>query len=294
MYPAYYALRRLNPYRGVTQVVDTGDALAHSYDGVTWHLRADDGYGWVRPVGVWVREQGLRVGSPGGAADLLPALETHPDLPFRLIDSLELWLLDKEAGLPLALLDSTRPSTQVKSNLDLEWHPFSPRYQGFVSPTLAQRHAFAGAQPGQHREILARMVNQAARPFPAAQWFRRGADGDGEGLGGLRVPPEWRGRRLPRESFPELLVRETWNSRLEKSVIDDYHRWLAPLLLLLPFLSDDTRARLEGEAFDRPLWVSRVQHLMPRILDAERFRATLVAARLEAAGGNGELDIPDS
>ncbi|HRH82504.1 MAG TPA: hypothetical protein PLW81_15810 [Thiobacillaceae bacterium] len=293
MYPAYYALRRLNPYRGVTQVIDAGDAMAHSYDGVTWHLRADDGYGWVRPVGVWVSGEGLRVGSPGAAADLLPALETQPQLPFRLIDGLELWLLDKETGLPLALLGAVRPSGQANSNLDPEWHPFAPRHTGFTSPTLASRAGDPRAQPAQHREVLARFVNQAARPFPSAQWFRRTEDGGGVGQRGMRVPQEWLGRMVAKADFPELLVRESWNSRLEKSVIDDYHRYLAPLLLLLPELSEVTRERLEQLACEQPGKLARVRHLLPRILNQERFKAALVAAQLQAASDAGDADFFD-
>lgn len=290
MYPAYYAVRRLNPYRGVLQVVDQGEAVAQTYDGHTWHLRADDGYGWVRPVGVWIEGEGLRAGSPAASADLLPALETHPPLPFRLIDTLELWLLDKETGLPLALLDSVRPSAQANSNVDPEWRPFEPRHTGFVSPSLAQREGDPKALPAQHREVLARFVNQAARPFPAAQWFRRQEDGSGLGQRGLRVPPEWQGRMLPAAAFPELMLQETWNSRLENSVIADYHRWQAPLLLLLPHLTDPTRDRLEQEACQRPTMLSRVRRLLPRILDTERFNAAMVAAQLQAASGDGDPD----
>lgn len=293
MYPAYYALRRLNPYRGVVQVVDVGDATATSHDGIIWHLRADDGYGWVRPVGVWVQGEGLRVGAPTAAADLVPALEAHPALPFRLIDGLELWLLDKETSLPLALLGANRPSAHANSNIDPEWLPFSPRYLGFRSPTLAQRPGADNTHASAHRDALARLVNQAARPFPAAQWFRRRDDGGGEGLGGLRVPPEWKGRTLGLDQFPELLVRESWNSRLEKSVIADYHHALAPLLLLLPHLSDPTRDRLEAAAAEQPVWLARVQYLLPRVLDQERFKAALVAARLETAGGDGKPDFFD-
>lgn len=293
MYPAYYALRRLNPYRGVVQVVDVGDALAHSHDGLTWHLRADDGYGWVRPVGVWVTGEGLRAGAPAAAADLLPALETLPPTPFRLIDQLELWLLDKATGLPLALLDSARPSAQASSNPDPEWRPFVPTYTGFHSTALARREGDPKAHPAQHRETLARFVNQAARPYASAQWFRRQPDGSGQGARGLRVPAEWQGRTLPAEAFPELMLREEWNSRLENSVIADYHRWQAPLLLLLPWLADPTRERLEQQACQRPVMLSRLRKLLPRVLDKERFQAALVAAQLQAASAEGGPDILD-
>lgn len=291
MYPRYYALRRLNPYRGVIQVVDVGEAAAHSYDGVTWHLRADDGYGWVRPTGVWLEGEGLKLGQARDQGDILAALETRPTLPFPLADQLELWLLDKETGLPLALLGAERPSLHVPGPIEPKWHPFVLSYTGFRSDTLAARdegNPYAGTL---HRDTLARMVNHRARPHPMAQWFLRDPAGAGEGLEGLRLEPGWQGRRLPAEAFPELLVAENLNNRLECSVINDYHLWLAPLLLLLPRLSDAARERLEAAAMARPRWLLKVHRLLPKVLDVDRLKATLVAARLEAATADGELDF---
>jgi hypothetical protein len=97
------------------------------------------------------------------------------------------------------------------------------------------------------------------------------------------------------EDFPELLVREQWenrwNSRLEQSVISDYHRWLAPLLLLWPRLSHVTRARLELEACEKPQWLARVYRLLPTLLNPAQINAALVAARLEQAQGSGQDDF---
>jgi hypothetical protein len=143
-------------------------------------------------------------------------------------------------------------------------------------------------QPGGgHKDFLARIVNQAARPQPMTQWFTRGQDGIGHGEPGRRLPHEWRGRTVAAEDFPELLVREKWNTRLEQSVISDYHRWLAPLLLLWPRLSPETRRRLELQACENPAWLARVERLLPPLLEPERVRAALVAARLEAAQSAG-------
>jgi len=309
MYPTYYALRRVNPYRGVVHTVDIGEASAHTFDGLIWHLRADDGYGWVRPVGVWEEGVGLKLGQPGGLGDILAALETRPSLPFPIVDSDELWLLDRESGLPLALLATQRGGIKAADQLDSEWYPFALSYTGFHSPTLAQRDAVARNPGDAHRDFLARMVNQAARPHAMAQWFRRGQDGIGQGSGvvggsaalrirraenwcmtGLRLPYEWRSRVMHAEDFPELLVRETWNSRLEQSVISDYHRWLAPLLLLWPRLSQATRARLELEACEKPQWLARVYRLLPTMLNPAQIQAGLVAARLEQAQAGGGQD----
>lgn len=291
MYPRYYALRRVNPYRGVVQIVEAGEVTAHSFDGLTWHLRADDGYGWVRPTGVWVAGEGLKVGHVANLGDILPALETPPPLPFPILDTQELWLLDKASGLPLALLACDRAQVKHSERPEADWHPFALSYTGFHSPTLAEREQSDPHPPPRHRDVLARLVNQAARPHAAAQWFQRDQSGEGIGDGGLRIPPEWRGRRLPHDAFPELLVREPWNSRLEKSVIADYHASLAPTLLCWPRLSTATRGRLEALACAQPQALARIHRLLPVMLDAARIQAALVAARLEqAAMGEGNFE----
>jgi hypothetical protein len=293
--PRYLAYRRLNPYRGVVQVVETEAATAHSHDGITWHLRADDGYGWVRPTGIWVEGQGLQAGAVQQHEALLAALEQRPPLPFPLADVLELWLLDKASGLPLALLEARREAAgpdRGSGGLDvMHWHPFVASYTGFRSAALAARGG-RGDNPAAHREYLTHQVNQAARPLLAAQWFRRHEDGSGEGLHGQRLPAEWASRSLPVEAFPELLLRREWNNQLEQSVIKDYHAWLAALLLLLPGIAGATRRWLETEACLRPQALARVHRLLPAQLDAEAIKAALVAARLEqSAAPHPEHDL---
>ena len=283
MYPRYYALRRVNPYRGVVQHVDIGEASASSHDGLTWHLRADDGFGWVRPVGVWEEGKGLIAGQPRGLEDLLAALETRPPLPFPIHDVHELWLLDRENGQPLALLGTDQGVSRGGENTEVQWYPFVLSYTGFNSQVLAERDALTPKPGDAHRDFLARIVNHAARPHAVTQWFRRGQDGAGHGETGRRLPYEWRDREVAAAHFPELLVREHWNNRLEESVISDYHRWLAPLLLLWPRLSRATRLRLELQACENPHWLTRVYRLLPEQIEPDRIRAALVAARLEAA-----------
>lgn len=112
---------------------------------------------------------------------------------------------------------------------------------------------------------------------------------------GQRLPYEWRTREVRAEDFPELLVREQWenrwNSRLEQSVISDYHRCLAPLLLLWPRLSQATRARLELEACEKPQWLARVHRLLPAMVNPALIQAGLVAAKLEQAQAGGQDDF---
>jgi hypothetical protein len=280
----YYALRRLNPYRGVVQFVDCGDADARSMDGLTWHLRADDGMGWVRPVGVWVEGEGLKAGVGHRYPELIEALENKPALPFKLADSVELWLLDKDSGLPLALLDASLPSRQQHGLAELAWVPFALTYRAFRSEALAA-NGVEGPKATPHRDLLERQVNVRARPYAAAQWFQRQPDGSGLGLTGYRLAKAWAARTLAAADFPELLVGEKWNNQLEKSVIDDYHGWLSPFLLCWPKLTDATRARLEAEAWKQPRWLEQVYRLFPKVLDAPALNAALVAARLAQAAG---------
>lgn len=279
----YYAVRRVNPYRGVVQIVDAGDALAHSYDGATWHLREDDGFGRIRPVGVWEEGVGQRLGHAPRSPGLINALENRPDLPFAMFDTWELWLLEGHTGLPLALLDTARQSEPRSVSREVTWHPFVLSYTGFHSAALAASN-LPGSLP--HRERLAHLVNAAARPPRMAQWFKRDQAGVGVGASGIRIAPEWQGRSLPAKAFPELLVRAAWNNPLEQSVIADYHAWLAPLLLLWPRLTASTRDGLEAQACETPLRLARVYRLLPAAVDAARVNAAMVAARLQQAHGS--------
>ena len=291
MYPRYFALRRVNPYRGVVQHVEAGESAATSHDGLTWHIRADDGYGWVRPAGVWEEGAGLKMGQAKDLGDILAALETRPSLPFPVFDVHELWLLDRDSGLPLALLATDRGQTRGSARTEEAWFPFVPSHTGFRSAALGERRSTAPETGTAHQDFLARFVNQAARPNPMTQWFKRGQDGIGHGEPGRRLPYEWRGRQVASVDFPQLLVREHWNNPLEQSVIADYHRWLAPLLLLWPRLSPETRLRLEHQACENPRWLARVHRLLPVRMDPERIQAALVAARLEEALDPGLDDL---
>ena len=214
-----YARRRVNPYRGVVHILDLGEAMAHTDDGLTWHLRAEDGQGLMRPVGVWVEDEGVSAGTriPG---ELIAALRQHPPLPFMLADRMELWLLDKQRGLPLALLASELPSRFRHERIKPEWHPFTLSHTGFYFAALARREERTGTSGGRHRDWLARMVNSAA------QWFHRQPGGSGEGLrpanGGIMavahtaragIPSYWCGR-------PGITY---WNSRLLRNIIPTWH-----------------------------------------------------------------------
>lgn len=123
-----YALRRLNPFLGVTQIVELEIGRALSCDAVNWEIQlaVERPAGWgslnqgrserqFYRYGAWSEEDGLanfpvhpRL-NPGAlresAENLVAAVRAHRDaLPFALADRFELWLLDGRDEHPIALL----------------------------------------------------------------------------------------------------------------------------------------------------------------------------------------------
>jgi len=263
----YYAIRRLNPYQGVLQVVDLGGVRMYSSDGRRWQVRRVEVPAGVRPAAE----------IPG--AEARAALERRPPVPYPLGDRLELWLLDRRDDRPLALLASRRWRWETGVPDAAAWRPFAAGGARFVSEGYARR---TGLRRG-HAERLARLVEYAARPHPRAQWFERRADGSGVGLHGLRVGPGLEGRLLPAAAFPELLVREDWPDEAERALVADFHAWHAAHLLAHDTLRPATRARLERAAAARPVALLEAWPAIPTVLDRERLRVALVQGRLMRA-----------
>ncbi|QBQ56482.1 hypothetical protein E3U44_06850 [Nitrosococcus wardiae] len=271
----YYTVRRLNPYLGVLQVIDAGRVRVYSSEGKTWRPRRVAGNERFWP-------EADTGGNGYGRAEvskeaIAKALEHHPPLPFPSGDHFELWLLRKETGLPLALLNSCHWEQDMEEVTDPTWRAFPPGDTAFEIPGLA---ATRGAR---HREMLEWWVNDAARPLPAAQWFWRDPHGEGTGLGGLRIEPPWQGRILPASAFPELLIDEHWETEEAALLVQGYHDWQGALLLAHANLSRNTRQRLEQAAQQRPDRLLESYLLLPEILDPEALEVALVAARLMQA-----------
>lgn len=279
MHAAYYALRRFSPYQGMVQVVDVGAARAYSTDGRHWTVRLQNpnahaaAFSGTTPANV--------------ADDLMQALNERPPLPFPQQDRIELWLLDKVTGLPLALVKTRRSLEEVDEVQDPSWRPFLSADSGFCCAMLEARQK---ARPGNHtfvsraQDVLEREVNLAARPLPALQWFQRLDDSSGVGWGGLRVEQHWNGRLLPREAFPELLVSDNWSDSTLYALVRDYHAWHAPLLLAHQNLSPATRRWLETAARQRPLRLLDNYAMFPEVLDHDAMQVALVSAKLMQAG----------
>jgi hypothetical protein len=285
MSETYYAVRRFCPYLGVIQVIDVGDARAFSRDGEQWQVRVPSAGG---PTSLMAAMLDLNRQELDGLEQLRAAVDNRPELPFPLEDRFELWLLRKSNRMPMALLKTRRLSTNMEGEIDPHWQPFLLQEQDFFSPTLERELVRRNpkAWPVSHIQLLERLINEAARPLPIAQWFERRKDGTGIGFAGLRVSEELLGRELGREDFPEMLLDERWESERDRQVVRDFHDWYAAPLLAHQSLSRDTRARLEKAAAARPGPVLEHYAMYPEILDQEGMDVALVKARLlQSAGG---------
>lgn len=282
MQSIYYSLRRFCPYLGVIQVVDVGEASAFSTNGKTWQIRTQTATGRFRWGGAVVeREDGCVVQGDATQA-LVHALSKRPELPFPLADRYELWLLHKESLLPLALLKTRHEYDGISGSIDPAWYPFLREDNSFVSDTLTREDEKQHPRAWRvaHKDQLERIIHDASRPMPIAQWFHRHKDGSGKGMKGLRVIEALQGRELPLDAFPELLVDERWEQERERLVIQDFHDWNAGRLLAHQSLKLGTRARLEVAACGRPETVLENYAMYPEMVDAVALEVALVSARL--------------
>lgn len=269
----YYGLRRVNPYLGVLQVIDAGAVRAYSSDGKTWRPRRvyDSERFWSN------QDQDFHTHQEISKNAMINAIKEHPPVPFPLGDCFELWLLSKSTLLPLALLRTCHWRHDVHDVEEVSWRPF-----------IANEYFddIAGWSTGEtpkkslsHRDYIERLINDAAQPLPAAQWFQRHADGSGTGLGGLRVNG-LENRRLPEDSFPELLISEQWDHEDDCTHARLFHDWHAALLLAHQNISTATRLRLERAMQKRPDKLCESYPFIPEIIDHAAMRVALVSARL--------------
>ena len=112
-----------------------------------------------------------------------------------------------------------------------------------------------------------------------AQWFERTETG-----GGRMFSPEQKRSSghptLPREAFPELLLLDSWKDPWHRSLVRDYQDWLAPYLLTLQDISEDSRRRLERAAGKRALLVDDNWRLYPSVISPKFVDTARVEARL--------------
>ncbi|MCP5314048.1 MAG: hypothetical protein H6955_10835 [Chromatiaceae bacterium] len=298
----HFAVRRVNPFEGVLQVVETHDARAYSPDGEVWQVqvlaeRPDHtwrSFSQVAPItqffnfGLWDAGDGLQripanpvmdIGAMSAAAaglcDVLHGLRGH--LPFPLIDDCECWATDHR-GTPVALLATTENPDLIPELRIGRWQASRLADHSFVSPSLLARGVPARGElgPRQHAEHLERQVRRLGQH---KAWFRRR-----RGVGGERLDGPAAADPLPESAFPPLGLSVDWQDPQARALAEDYLAWSAPRLLLLQHIDDVQRAWLEERACRHATELATVHRLIPRVLDKARIEAARVEAQLRKSG----------
>lgn len=292
-----FAIRRLNPFDGLLQVVTTADARALSSNGRNWEIQvlSDSPKGlWANipfagqrfyTFGLWSAADGLhRVplnplfnirGMLESAQGLIGHLGPRTEeLPFPLTDRYELWLLDETSGRPIALLESARSAAELDHKTGQPWTAAAPGDLGFVSQQLLQQGLPVndGHNPRLHATRLERLVR--GRGARHQTWYLRNTDDSGGRALAQEQPDQAPG------GFPELPISLDWENAEERRLIMDYVAWKAPQLLLLPDLSAATRAMLEGLAVKNAVQIDRLWRLLPEIHDKPLLNKARVEARI--------------
>ena len=297
----HYAVRRVNPFEGVLQVVETQGARAYSPNGQTWQIqvlaRRPD-HTWrsfsdVPPIeqffnfGLWDAEGGLHripanpvmdIGAMTETADRIAEVlqSLLQELPFALIDRYECWSTDYR-GNPVALL-ATAEDRNIMADLRPDrWRAARLADHGFVSPSLTARGVPASGDlgPRQHAEQLERQVRQFGQH---RTWFHRLADGSGD-----RIDPPRDGQPPYAGELPPLGLKTDWQEEQAQELVEDYLAWRSPQLLMLQNIDDTLRSWLEPLACRQAVELAAGYRLIPRILDHDRIGAARVEAKLRRA-----------
>ncbi len=297
----HYAVRRVNPFRGVLQVVEIADARAYSTHGDDWQIqvlarRPDTtwrSFGDMPAIeqyfhfGLWDSDRGLHgvranpvldIGRMNAAAERLAhALRPLVDqLPFPLVDAYECWSTDHR-GAPVALLATTEQRQRLDDIRPSHWQATQLSDHGFVSAALLERGVPA-ANDGSARHHAERLERQVRRLGQRQAWFERSPSGAGRLLQANFAPDD-----LPADAFPPLGLKSHWEDPETQALAADYFAWQAPRLLTLQGIDDQQRRYLEGLACRRAVELSANYRLIPRILDKARIEAARVEARLRVA-----------
>jgi hypothetical protein len=289
-----YAQRLLNPFRGVVHIIRFQSAEAVTTDGLEWDIYvANDalleglGRAGKRALisdiryGHWSAEKGLKRGplypsddfkrlEEMGAVVYEHLLTVHREVPFVFRDQFELWLLDRD-NQPLALLHSVRTHSETDTRPPLDWRAGMAAQEHYQSEAIADLAESAGA-------YLTRHVNSLASGV--AQWFSRTDDGAGLGLHTLNGGEPLCGRVLEAEAFPPLFIATAGMDAAHTRLVNDYHAWQAPWMLLLPHLDTATRITLETWACQQAESIEKHFRLYPKVIDRPALQAARVAAAL--------------
>jgi hypothetical protein len=280
-----YAIRRVNPFLGVLQVIETGAGRTVSANGVAWHIeiRAERQTGWgsldqnTRQIawyryGLWSPEDGLvtRPLAPHldkeyftqQSEELIDCISERLDqLPFRLQDRRELWLFDRDDRQPLALLAAALPGSALPAPEPRQWR------SSISANGLPSQRCYPAAGE------LEALVRQRAGFNINRHWVTRQDDGSGS--------VESDSTRMDATAFPSFLLSEDWPDAAQAKLVGDYLEWIAPSLLTLQQLDRRQRERMENSLNIQAASIEHHWHLYPEIIDGHRLGAARVQCRLE-------------
>ncbi len=290
--PHCYAIRLVNPYTGIVQVVSHGIARGISRDGYNWEIqvqieRKKGGWGSLNRnqyelkycrYGLWNPRDGIMRLPTDPTVDVAQLKDGYKlllrqfrsglleQIPFPIEDRFEFWLLDKKYHMPLALLGSTCDKNMLPKINEQYWHA--------VAASLTVE-----AYPSASAESLEKLIRMNA---DKRQWFHRSPDGSAVSLD-FRTPASLAGRELPASAFPELLVREDWDIPQESQLVAIWASYLAPWLLQLQGISQSRRTLLEQDASRNPETLEVLHRLYPEIIDQALINTTRVTAKISNA-----------
>ncbi len=307
--PHCFSQRMLNPFRGVMNVIEVGNADAVTTDGVHWTLYLHDEVlqgmafdGDVRietpdiKFGIWSKTGGL-IRAPlistmeyeavqQSGLELLDIVKQHADkVPFALKDNYELWLLDKYCDKPLALLHSVCYENELLEYQPKQWRPGLKCQHSFNSRCLEEK----SNNDFNHADWLAQQVDDSAGSMKYTQWFLRNADGGGIGLKSSSEADFLEGRQLKKCEFPILMLNDDWLDRDTSRVVNDFFSWQSPFLLLLQHITDESRANLERLASKHVNRLFQMQRLLPKVVDKKTVKSALVEAVMRNSSSELEL-----
>ena len=296
-----YSQRLLNPFRGSVNCIRYRSADAVTADGVQWDIYVSNEWllqgltgshkAQVSDIryGSWSAATGLQRG-PRCPSDDFRALEemgdtlyahlleVHAQIPFPFLDHFELWLLDN-ADRPLALIDSALRPEDIDLRQPARWTPGLNCRKTFAPATPATL-PLDPAKTGTVADYLAHYVNSRTSDVATAQLFQRAPDGSGSGVAGINLDPRLEHRQLAGADFPGLLLDRRHHDAAHRQLIDDFIRWQAPWLLLLPSLDGDMRRTFEQQARAQPAKLVQAFHCYPEIIDQSVIDAARVEVRL--------------
>lgn len=280
-----YAVRRVNPFRGVLQVIETESGRAISTNGVVWDIEvsAERPVSWGRRnqktsevayirYGLWSPAEGLFSRPLVPKMDkeplalkceqLIESIEQHiQHVPFRLRDTQELWLFDVDKVTPIALLASVIPGQRLPSPEPRYW------YSCIGAPGVPSHFRFESA------EALELLIKQRASFTINKYWVERREDGTGYA--------ELVGLDLDASVFPPFLITEDWPDPGQATMVRDYIDWIAPSLLTLQGLNHEQRQRLENALHIQAVSVEQHWHLYPEVLNEKTLKAARVQGCLQ-------------